>query len=240
MAKRDSAAQSALAELRSLIATTYSVGDQLPNEKQLAEKLDVSRGTVREALGVLSTEGVVTRAWGVGTFVSPPRPAASLNMSAIQSYRDRVQAGGRVVSLRDSSCSREVPNDRALSALGLPAATEAWRVYRLFAVDGVPSAYMVEYIPTSLGGVDIDPTAMMSIDTDLFDMLNRHHAGIVAKIVTDVEAIVISGPRATALGVPDGEPVLQSEQVTLNSNDEPLAYGTTLQRTDLVRMRITR
>lgn len=240
MPKRDTVVRSTLQQLRHLMETEYGIGDRLPTEKQLAEQLEVSRGTIREALGALSSEGAVTRQWGIGTFVSPPRTAASLSMSAIQSYRDRVQASGHAVSLRDATCTLEHASDDAVTALGLELGATAWRLFRLFAVDGVPSAYMVEYIPTELFGTPIDPHAVLSIKTDLFDMLNRHDGVTVASTVTDINAIVVDAHHATALGIATGEPVLRTEQVTFGPDGQPLAYGTTLQRTDLVRMRITR
>jgi GntR family transcriptional repressor for pyruvate dehydrogenase complex len=45
-------------------------GDKLPTEKELAEQFDVSRGTVREAMSVLETAGLVEIKHGWGTFVS--------------------------------------------------------------------------------------------------------------------------------------------------------------------------
>jgi len=240
MAKRHTVVNGAVAQLRQLLGTTYAVDDQLPNEKQLAEELDVSRGTVREALGVLATEGLVSRRWGVGTFVSPPLPAASLNMSTIQSYRDRVQLGGHVVGIRESSCSLEVPPDAVLTALGLAPGTQTWRVDRLFTVDGTPSASMTEHIPTVLYGIDIDPHAMTSIDTDLFDMLNSHVAGAVSRTATDIAAVTVDAGQASALGLAIGHPVLRAEQITFDSDGTPLAHSVSLQRTDLVRMHITR
>ena len=50
-------------------------GDQLPPERQLAEKIGVSRPTVRAGLQALVTMGVVEARHGAGTFVTdgPPR-----------------------------------------------------------------------------------------------------------------------------------------------------------------------
>jgi GntR family transcriptional regulator len=240
MPKRDTAVRSALQQLRHLMETEYGVGDRLPPEKELADQLGVSRGTIREALGALSTEGAVTRQWGVGTFVSPPRTAAPLSMTVIQSFRDRVQASGHTVSLREATCTLVPASDAAITALGLQSGAAAWRIFRLFAVDGIPSAHMVEYLPTELFGTAIDPHAMLFVETDLFDMLNSHTGITVTNTVTDVDAIVLDADHATALGIAAGKPVLRTEQVTLGPDGQPLAYGITLQRTDLVRMRIVR
>lgn len=47
----------------------YSVGAQIPNEYVLAKKLDVGRGTIREAIKVLCSEGILEIRRGKGTFV---------------------------------------------------------------------------------------------------------------------------------------------------------------------------
>lgn len=44
-------------------------GEQLPNENELAEQLRVSRTTLREAIRILVTHGVIETKRGLGTFV---------------------------------------------------------------------------------------------------------------------------------------------------------------------------
>ena len=48
----------------------FQPGDKLPNELELAEELQVSRTTLREALRILTTRGLVEVRRGVGTFVT--------------------------------------------------------------------------------------------------------------------------------------------------------------------------
>lgn len=48
---------------------------QLPTEEALCRAHKVSRGTVRKALDILATEGVIRREQGRGVFVNPPRQA---------------------------------------------------------------------------------------------------------------------------------------------------------------------
>lgn len=48
----------------------YLPGDKLPNELELAVELQVSRTTLREALRILTTRGLVEVRRGVGTFVT--------------------------------------------------------------------------------------------------------------------------------------------------------------------------
>jgi DNA-binding FadR family transcriptional regulator len=49
---------------------TYHADDKLPNELQLAEMLNVSRSTLREAVRILSAGGVLEIRRGLGTFVT--------------------------------------------------------------------------------------------------------------------------------------------------------------------------
>ena len=48
-------------------------GTKLPNELELSERLSISRTTLREALRILSTRGLVEARRGVGTFVTESR-----------------------------------------------------------------------------------------------------------------------------------------------------------------------
>lgn len=48
----------------------FSVGDKLPNELDLAGELGVSRSTLREAIKILTTNGILEIKRGKGTFVT--------------------------------------------------------------------------------------------------------------------------------------------------------------------------
>ena len=50
----------------------YPPGSRLPAERQLAESLKVARNTLREALDILETRGLILRRAGAGSFVTEP------------------------------------------------------------------------------------------------------------------------------------------------------------------------
>jgi DNA-binding FadR family transcriptional regulator len=56
--------------LRAVAVGTIGVGDRLPNERELAERCEVSRATVREALLALELGGVVEVRPGSGTYLT--------------------------------------------------------------------------------------------------------------------------------------------------------------------------
>ncbi|RFU85671.1 GntR family transcriptional regulator [Streptomyces triticagri] len=51
----------------------FSIGEILPNERDLAARFGVARATLRQALEQLELEGRLQRRRGVGTTVAPPR-----------------------------------------------------------------------------------------------------------------------------------------------------------------------
>ena len=62
---------STAAYLEKVVVDDLSPGDKLPPERVLAENLEVSRTTIREALSDLEQRRLVTRTPGRGTVVAP-------------------------------------------------------------------------------------------------------------------------------------------------------------------------
>src|SRR5699024_12169985 len=52
-----------------MIEKRFTPGDQLPNEIELSEELNISRTTLREAIRILVTNGILEIKRGLGTFV---------------------------------------------------------------------------------------------------------------------------------------------------------------------------
>jgi len=76
----------------------WTDGSRLPSEHELRNALGVSRMTVHRALRELSSDGLVTRVQGVGTFVSTPQPRSPL--LEIVDISDDITSRGHRHSLR--------------------------------------------------------------------------------------------------------------------------------------------
>jgi len=62
---------------------TYKPNDRLPTEHELAERFDLSRQTVRQAIGALVQEGRLYRVQGSGTYVAEPAKSHPDDMPAV-------------------------------------------------------------------------------------------------------------------------------------------------------------
>ncbi len=68
-------------------------GDQLPPERELAQRFRVSRGSIREAMKTLAAQGVIASRHGAGTFlVSPLRAFSQALGRALTDARCRIDA----------------------------------------------------------------------------------------------------------------------------------------------------
>jgi len=69
--KRNGLAAQVIEGVRALIAErSYRVGDRLPSEGELCELFGVGRSTLREAMRVLASRGIIDIRHGEGTFVA--------------------------------------------------------------------------------------------------------------------------------------------------------------------------
>lgn len=71
---------------------TYAPGEKIPSENELAASFQFSRQTVRQAIGKLESEGLLSRSQGSGTYVSPAFSAESaqktMRIGVITTYLD--------------------------------------------------------------------------------------------------------------------------------------------------------
>ena len=104
-------------QLRQLIDDgEYAVGSRLPTERELAEKLGVSRPTVREALIALEVEGRLSIRVGSGIYViehQPTAPVAAAN-APIEGPFEILRARAFVESaVAEEAARRATPEDIA-------------------------------------------------------------------------------------------------------------------------------
>jgi len=96
-------------------------GDQLPTEAKLSALAGVSLVTVRRALSELSSQAVVRREQGRGTFVARPRVKAET--TKVGGLRNGLHLDARSrLQTRVLSCSARACTDEESKRLGLPGA----------------------------------------------------------------------------------------------------------------------
>jgi GntR family transcriptional regulator len=123
-------------------------GDRLPPEKELAEALGVSRGTLRLALERLESNGEIVRRQGSGTFVGRVALAAAFSegLEVLESYASLAHRQGKRLGVRNLQIEQARTPGYVAEALGIRRGTRAPLIQRTLLADGVVAAHMRDVV----------------------------------------------------------------------------------------------
>ncbi|HLI15300.1 MAG TPA: GntR family transcriptional regulator [Acidimicrobiales bacterium] len=240
MRERSRLAVDVAAELRALIARNSSPGERIPAESELAEQLGVSRNTLREALWLLWSEGLLVRRWGVGTFVrdrTPPSPSQLLEFVPV---RDMIRGSGREPTLTVAVVERRPCVREAAVALGLREGEEAWWLDRTFAADGVPAVTLQDWVPSRVNGRELDLTPLKDVDQGLLGLLYDAARCRVVRMEAHLTAELASDEMAERMRQRQPFPVMVGVQVSYDDTDRPVIFSRNYYATGVFDVRVLR
>lgn len=198
-----------------VLSQAYPPGSRLPSEREVAEKLGVSRVTVRRALRVLEQERLVQRRQGSGTYVSPePSRRIPLMIDYTGSMRDHAPALKRHLRL----WRREPAGPIAAEALEIDEDGEILYVERADEIDGSVVAWDRAFIVPSFAS-RLRESDLAHVD--FVETWTRRERFSVERCRQTVEAVVADSEISRELGLTRGRPVLKSTEVYLTLNSRP-------------------
>lgn len=191
-------------------------GDQLENEIALAERLNLARPTVRQAIQELADRGLVLRRRGIGTMVANPKVHRRAELTSL--YDDLARAGGCPAT---SVLRHELVRDeRVAAALDLPARTELLSVVRLRFSGDRPLALMRNWLPPAYHGISREALE----ESGLYAMLRKRGA----RPVVAAQSIGARPPTAEErrhLMLKAAEPVLTMSRTAFDAGGNAVEYG---------------
>lgn len=242
MRERSRLAVDVAAELRALIARDSSPGERIPAESELAQQLGVSRNTLREALWLLWSEGLLVRRWGVGTFVRDQTPSSSPPSQLLDfaPVRDMIRASGRESTLTTAAVERRPCDQEASVALGLQEGDEAWWLDRTFAADGVPAVTLQDWVPVRVNGRELDLSPLKDVDHGLLGLLSDSARCRVVRMEAHLTAELASDEIAERMRQPQPFPVMVGVQVSYDDTDRPVIFSRNYYATGVFDVRVLR
>ena len=189
-------------ELRQLIASSrLKPGDALPTEMELCEAKHISRHTAREALRILTEDGLIARRRGAGTVVTaPPAPAFA---QPIDDFESILQYA------RDAAF---LPEDRRPAGaserqrLGIEGDYVAFTGLRR-AVGQEPLAVTTILVLSALAP---SLEEVRRLNGSISEWIEGAHGVPVANVEQRMEAVALSKADAEHLGVANGSPALRT------------------------------
>ena len=227
------------AVMRERIVNDYYPGDlPVPSEAELAETFSVSRITIRKAMEMLRTEGLVTRTRGRGTFVTARAQENKLHravVSNINSLLSYLNAVGKSTRLKVVSLDRGEAPPRICAQLGVSPTTELVRSVRVRELERKPYSLSMAYLLPEVGG---GLTRKDLATTNMIDLV--HQAGAVVEHVEQILTATIADEHAAQhLEIPIGAPLMRVNRLFFNDRMVPFYAAEILYRADRYEYRVS-
>lgn len=211
----------------------YQAGGRLLSEDELAAEFDVSRATIRQAIGQLVMERRVVRRQGRGTFVEE-RDKSVLQQRYRGSLGDLIRESHRAKTRNlDVAHNAPIPSNIAgVLQLDKPVGTT---VRRTRVMDDQPFAYTITYLPPDLGEKITVPglrrKALMELLID---------SGVVLSSATQsIRAQLADVAICSEIDVEIGAPVLFVERIVHDTSGRPVEYVRSWYRGDRYEYTVT-
>jgi GntR family transcriptional regulator len=213
--------------LRKLIASEkVKKGGFLPKEVELANRLGVSRNTIRQATNKLENEGLIIRKKGVGTRVAERR-GVQTGLDHWYSFTREMQEKGIVVTNLQLKLEWTTVNETIRDFFLVDEEKRILKLSKLKGeASGEPIVYFESWFHPRIGASDRD-----DFNRPLYLMLEETYGIVVSRSNENIRA-GSAGKMARKLGVDPIFPVLIRERFVYDIGDRPVEYNVGYYRSD--------
>ncbi len=200
---------------------TYRVGDRLPPEPELAQRLGISRATLREALRAFEDKGLITRRRGLGTFINAPTHVIDSGLEQLESLDTLARRMGLVCTTEDLEIREEPAPREIASRLGIAPGETVITVGRTKVTNGVIAAYMYDVLPAWVTDI---ATLRASFKGSVLDYLLERQVPL-AFAWTNIIATRADSSVAAKLRVKPSTVLLLLEEVSYTQDNQIVGYS---------------
>jgi GntR family transcriptional regulator len=223
----------------------WRVGDRLPSEPQLALELGMSRATLREALRLLISDGLLNRRHGIGTFVARvPMPTIERGIDELFSLTDAIEQLGYSPSMGAHWAREERGNAEVNAELQIAPDSEVCHIRRIRLADGRPVILCDDYFAmTLLTSAQIDPAAAgaeVAARGSMYAWLDERLGLRVDSALTRIEPVTAEEDMAGDLRVPAGSALLRLRQTHYTPDGSAVLYSENVHNSDVMHFHVVR
>jgi GntR family transcriptional regulator len=190
--------------LSNLIAST-TAGEKLPSEPELAQKLGVSRATLREGMRTFEGQGLIRRRQGIGTFVVGRPHVIETGLEVLESIEVMAKKIGLDVTMGDLVIRTVRANPSQAEALQVESGSGLVEVARVIKAAHRPVAYLMDILPQEVINPDDLKTGFTG---SVLDLLLKRGDPQLSISHTEIQAVAASTEVARALEIQRGDVLL--------------------------------
>lgn len=189
-------------------------GDKIPSERELAERLNVSRITARQAIEAMLERGMIYREQGRGTFVAEPKLRGLRGfISFSDDMRQRGMKPGSKILIQEVVTAHEGMQ----RTMRLVPGEQYIHLTRQRLADGRPMALQTSYIPCRIApGLDKEDLTNKS----LYEVLKSKYFIHPAWTEAEVQALTSTSEEQHWLGLKASDPILVVRGLTFTDTFE--------------------
>lgn len=212
-------------------------GDRLPAERNLADTLDVSRDTLRQALNELHRHGRIDRTVGRGggTFVAQPkydRTVTHRSHSGYAGLADQLRDQNLTSSARVLLAHERTASPAVAAALQVGPGSQVYEVHRVRSANGRPvalerTAYPAHRVPGLLD---------QPLDGSIYQLLRSRYGINPDRALEWLEPILAGAAEVETLAVDDGAPLMYIERIVYDVHEVPIEFSRDVFRGDRTRI----
>ncbi len=215
----------------------YPANSRIPSESELAEDLQVSRTTVRNALAKFAADGLLIRKQGDGTYVSSQASGIDQRYGGQWDFSRVIEGNGFKPSIQMLDRQQRTATADEAEQLNIEAGQPLWTVDRLFYADDFPAIYVTNILPIAYFH---NKQAIPDGTLHIHDLLDSVCGQTVGYATTDIEAVQWSDiPRVFKQDRRE-RPMLKLTEVFYNRDNLPLALGISFYDDARLRLRLIR
>jgi GntR family transcriptional regulator len=210
-------------------------GDMLPPEKDLAAAYQVSRQTVRQAIGLLAAENLLERTPGRGTTICKGRNRLLFFLD--QSFAQQMVEMGMAPHSEVLRKKITTVDGTAPSSLHKKKGCQALELIRLRYGDDFPIGVQYTTVVTDLCP---DLYTQDFEKESLYALLLKRYKLPIARIDQAVSAVLPDEWHKNLLKIPDQSPLIRVNTTAYLENDAPIEASTSYYRADRYEFSISK
>ncbi len=210
---------------------------RIPSETILADELQVSRTTIRDALSRLENEGVIFRKQGSGTFVNEPGLQIKSRLEEIWSYEDVIQAHSFTPSTKILKVYTEAAGSHVADGLEIDPENEVLTIEKLFLADKQPVILAFNRIPLQFVKEPYQPG---DFRVPVYQFLWENGRQRLTYYLSEIIPIIADDYLPEILHINPNTPLISFSEIGYNDDNEPILHSSSCFRDDLLRLRLIR